>query len=235
VKFRAADPTVNPLIGRRIWQSPEPFVIIQKLPEASSPGKKIFCKISSCLWKPRKSRRSAHFPQTFLPGWRKMHGRTTQHSPAKEIAQCPCRSTLVCPSSTEMTAALRAIASIGVSIWISALACLAGCGQIFASPRVTHKAGSEQIAFAEMPSCHHAHSSPPSHQKKQDATTVSCCLPDAISQKTAAELKIFVTYEPIPSAKIDIEHKSYAATENFFHPRLRSGRQTILKTHLLRI
>jgi len=37
-----ADPTVNPLIGRRIWESPEPFVIIQKAEDTSSPCQNFF-------------------------------------------------------------------------------------------------------------------------------------------------------------------------------------------------
>ena len=138
-------------------------------------------------------------------------------------------------NSSQMTTALRAMTSIGLCIWMPALACLAGCGQTLASSRVSSDADSAQIALTEMPSCHHSHSSTPSQQKKQDSSTVSCCLPDAISQKTAADLSINVTYALISGVAIDIEDQSHALTENPFHSRLRRGRQTILQTHLLRI
>ena len=57
----------------------------------------------------------------------------------------------------EMAAALRAIASIGLSLWISALTCLLGCGQLLASSRLTHDAHSARTALIERPSCHHSH------------------------------------------------------------------------------
>jgi hypothetical protein len=120
-------------------------------------------------------------------------------------------------------------------MWIAALACLAGCGQILASSRVTHGANSDQIALAEMPSCHHSHSSPSSQQKKQDSSTVSCCLPDAISQKTATDLNISAAYATTSGVAIDLADQPYALAENPLPARLHSGRQTILQTHLLRI
>jgi curli biogenesis system outer membrane secretion channel CsgG len=139
-------------------------------------------------------------------------------------------------NSSAMTTALRAMTSIGLSIWMSALACLVGCGQTLASSRTVHRANSVQIELTEMPSCHHSHSPTPSNQKKQDSSsTVSCCLPDAISQKTAADLNINVTYALISSVAIDVEDQPYALAENPFQAGLHGGRQTILQTHLLRI
>ncbi len=135
-------------------------------------------------------------------------------------------------TSSQMTTALRAMTSIGLCVWMSALACLAGCGQILASARLSSDADSA-IALAEMPSCHQSHSSPPSPQKKQDS--VSCCLPDAISQKTAADLTINVTYALISGAAADIEAQPHPPSENPLQVRLHRGRQTILQTHLLRI
>src|ERR1700751_2989578 len=85
-----------------------------------------------------------------------------------------------------MTATLRAITSIGLSLWISALACLLGCGQLLASSRLTHDAHSARTALIEMPSCHHSHPSNPSDQKQHDSTTVSCSLLDPIAQKSIA-------------------------------------------------
>jgi hypothetical protein len=126
--------------------------------------------------------------------------------------------------------------SVGLSIWMSALACLVGCGQTFASSRINSDADSAKTAVAEMPCCHHSHSSTPSHPKKQDSITISCCLPDAIAQKTAADLDInVVAHAPIPGAAIDVADNSYTAPENPLHPRLHGGRETILQTQLLRI
>jgi len=138
--------------------------------------------------------------------------------------------------SGQMSTGLRAMISIGLSIWMSALACLVGCGQTLAGPRINSDADSAKTAVAEMPCCHHSPSSTPSHPKKQDSITVSCCLPDAISQKTAADLNINVARAPIPGAAIiDVADNSYTAPENPLHPRLHSGRETILQTRLLRI
>src|ERR1700751_384354 len=95
-----------------------------------------------------------------------------------------------------MTATLRAITSIGLSLWISALACLLGCGQLLASFRLTHDAHSARTALIEMPSCHHSHPSNPSDQKQHDSTTVSCSLPDAIAQKAIAGASLQVTHRP---------------------------------------
>jgi hypothetical protein len=136
-------------------------------------------------------------------------------------------------NSNQMTTALKAMTSIGLSLWMSALACLAGCGLTLATSRTNSDADSVQIALTEMPSCHQSHSSPPSPQKKQDS--VSCCLPDAISQKTAADLSINVTYALISGAPIAIEDQSHPQTDNPLHAQLHRGRQTILQTHLLRI
>ena len=138
-------------------------------------------------------------------------------------------------NSSQMATTLRAITSVTLSIWISALACLAGCGQTFVSSRMVD-ANSDQIALTEMPGCHHSNSSTPGDQKKQDASTISCCLPDAISQKTAADLSINVTYATLVSGVAPaIEDQSYPPTENPLHVRLHGGRETILQTHLLRI
>src|SRR5258706_10384018 len=78
-------------------------------------------------------------------------------------------------------------------------------------------------------------SSAPSHQKQQDSSTVSCCPPDAISQKTAADLSISLTYTLISGAATDIEAQPHPQTENPLQARSHNGRQTILQTHLLRI
>lgn len=137
-------------------------------------------------------------------------------------------------NSSQMATTLRALISIGLCVWMSALMCLAGCSQTLASSRTASDADSVKIALAEMPSCHHSNSSTPSQQKK-DSSTVSCCLPDAISQKTAADLSINVTYTLISGIALAIEDQSYPPTENPLDARLHSGRQTILQTHLLRI
>jgi hypothetical protein len=138
-------------------------------------------------------------------------------------------------TSNQMTAALRAITSVGLSIWMSALACLIGCGQMLASPRASCEANSAPIASADMPSCHHLHSSTPCPEKKQDSRTVSCCLPDATAQKTTPGLNAQLIHALFSGAAIDTELRSRALSAHPADPLLHSGRQTILKNHLLRI
>jgi len=137
-------------------------------------------------------------------------------------------------NSSAMTAAVRAMTSVGLSIWISALACLAGCGQILAGSRTIHHA-SAQLASAEMPDCHQSHSPAAPNEKKQNPTSVSCCLPDAVPQKTAADLNINASHANPSELAIDIADHSYAQAKNPARSLLHGGRQTLLQTHLLRI
>ena len=135
----------------------------------------------------------------------------------------------------EMTATLREITSIGLSLWISALACLLGCGQLLASSRLTHDAHSARTALIEMPSCHHSHPSNPSDQKQHDSTTVSCRLPDAIAQKAIAGASLQVTHAPAQALAVDVAEHSRALIEDISPESPHHGRETILQIHLLRI
>src|SRR5580765_8133770 len=136
-----------------------------------------------------------------------------------------------------MASALRSITSVGLAMWMAMVACLAGCGQLLASPRATSdSAASEQIA-TDMPECHRSHSpSAPAQQKKQDSNSVSCCLPDAISQKsTPATLQICTTEAAVPSIGIQVPDAARSAAPNRRHAWSRRGRDILLETRLLRI
>ena len=172
--------------------------------------------------------------------WKRLEPKNLNAGGAKRIAGIfvlwPWPTRNRCIISGQMSTGLRAMASLGLSVWMSALACLVGCGQTFASSRINSDADSAKTAMAEMPCCHHSQSSAPSHPKKQDSIIVSCCLPDAISQKTAADLDIKVVAQaPILGAAIDVADNSYTAPENPLHARLHGGRETILQSRLLRI
>jgi len=86
-----------------------------------------------------------------------------------------------------------------------------------------------------MPECHQSHSPASPNEKKQNPTSVSCCLPDAVSQKAAVDLNINLTDGPFSAVAIDIADHSYALAENPSRSLLHGGRQTLLQTHLLRI
>jgi hypothetical protein len=130
-------------------------------------------------------------------------------------------------------AALKTLTALGLSLWMSALACLLGCGQIVASLR--NPAPSAQVALAEMPDCHH-HSSQPSGGNQRNSNALMCCLPDAISQKTF-HADSHVTFTPLALPEIGLRTVQAAdrSVERLPSQRLHSGRQTLLKLHILRI
>lgn len=117
------------------------------------------------------------------------------------------------------------------------VACIAGCGQVFAQSHSNADfAGSEQVS-GEMPACHQSHhSSAPSPQKKQEPASISCCLPDAISQKsTPVTLELVATEAPVPSIGFDLPGMALPVTPFLRDVRSHRGRDTLLETHLLRI
>jgi hypothetical protein len=133
-----------------------------------------------------------------------------------------------------MAAVLRSITSVSLAIWMAMLACLVGCGQMFAKSHANADfSGAGQVS-AEMPVCHH--SSVPSKQKKQQRSSISCCLPDAISQKsTPTAIQVCVTESPVPGAGFPVADATPSLTAAPLHVRLHRGRDTLLQTRLLRI
>lgn len=114
------------------------------------------------------------------------------------------------------------------------LACLVGCGQMFAKSHANADfSGTEQVS-AEMPACHH--SSAPSKQKKQQSSSISCCLPDAISQKsTPTDIQACATEAPVPSTGFQVAAATPSLTATPLRVPLHRGRDTLLQTRLLRI
>jgi len=139
-------------------------------------------------------------------------------------------------SSVWMTSVLRSMTSVALAIWMAVLACLVGCGQMFAQSHASADfSGTEQVA-AEMPACHHSHSSTPIPQKKQDSSSVSCCLPDAISQKSNPSVpQVGAAEAPVPSVQFHVPDAVCSVTANPPNVRSHRGRDTLLKTSLLRI
>ena len=136
----------------------------------------------------------------------------------------------------KMMSVLRSATSIGLAVWMAMLACLAGCGQMLAKSRVSVESASNQQMAPEMPACHRSHSSTPSPQKKQDSGSVSCCPPDAISQKSTPTTPPFCATEaPVPSTGFQILHGAHSLASVPTHPRSHRSRDTLLETHLLRI
>src|SRR5258705_10084400 len=135
-----------------------------------------------------------------------------------------------------MAAAVKAITCVGLTICMSALACLMGCGHALANYRaISYLAHSKKIALSKIPSCHHSHSSTPSH-KKQDSSSVSCCLPGAISQKsTPTKLELSTRSVSVSHTNFHFTDKCHFARKFAEKPLPYSGRDTLLETHLLRI
>jgi len=135
-----------------------------------------------------------------------------------------------------MRPVLRSITSIALTVWLTMLACIAGCGQVFAQSHANSDFASSKQVSGEMPACHPSHSSTPSPQKKQEPASISCCLPDAISQKsTPASVEVFATEAPIPSIGFALPDMARPVTPFLRDVRSHRGRDTLLEIHLLRI
>jgi hypothetical protein len=103
---------------------------------------------------------------------------------------------------------------------------------MLASRRATSdSAASEQIA-TDMPECHHSPSpSVPKQQNKQDSNSISCCLPDAVSQKsTPVILQICTTEAAVASIGIQVPAVARSAAPNPLHAWSPRGRDILLET-----
>jgi len=142
---------------------------------------------------------------------------------------------------------LKAGLASAVSLWMAALVCVTGCTQpVLASARIVASSVSRALAsrgesalMADMGDCHHAdgNSPVPSHDGKPASSAVSCC-PLEITlphQPDPAAPKIVFTGDLVPSSGFQSLATRFPRPGELTQSTWHSGRDTLLKTHLLRI
>jgi hypothetical protein len=185
------------------------------------------------------------FSKICLPGAQPFallfHSRGGCFRPRKRIMQLEMRSTFC---------TLRAGMATAVSLWMAALACIMGCTQpvLAGSPTILDASSiqknsashSSSERMADMESCHHSggnSSVPPSDRKPASNGALSCCpLEITVNQKwSATKLGIARSAVLAPSSGSHFEITRFSSLAEFPPPIWHSGRDTLLKTHLLRI
>jgi hypothetical protein len=145
---------------------------------------------------------------------------------------------------------LKAGTATGVSLWMAVLACLMGCTQpvLASSPAIVNASSSREDSaghsqsglMADMENCHHTSgdsSVPPNDRKPASNGPVSCCpLEITVTQKwDTTKLGIAPARDFVPSADFHFEAGRFSGPVELAESIWRSGRDTLLETHLLRI
>ena len=145
---------------------------------------------------------------------------------------------------------LKAGMATAVSLWMAALACIMGCTQpvLASSPAILDAPSiqknspehSSSDVMADMESCHHSggnSSVPPSDRKPASNGALSCCpLEITVNQKwDTSKLGIARSVVLAPSSGFHFEVTRFSSLVEFPRPIRHSGRDTLLKTLLLRI
>jgi hypothetical protein len=151
-------------------------------------------------------------------------------------------------TSREMRATLHTIKAgmaTAVSLWMAALACVMGCTQPvlakIADASATQRNSSDHgrpDLMADMEGCHRSSSnSPAPPNDKKPNTAVSCCpLEITVTQRwSASTLGITPAQDIAPPSDLPFQLTRNSSPVDLFQPTPRSGRGTLLETHLLRI
>jgi hypothetical protein len=144
----------------------------------------------------------------------------------------------------------RAVVATGVSLWLAVLACLMGCtlptlaGSDSANAPSIHEKSAEQSQpdlMAGMENCpHHSGSNSPSKPRDGRPTHgggMSCCPVEVTvaSKPVTATLPIAPARDLVLNASFNLKAVRFFTFAEFVPPLQRSGRDTLLETHLLRI
>jgi hypothetical protein len=128
-----------------------------------------------------------------------------------------------------------------VSLWMAVLACALGCQQQTFPTIADASAGQSQLRLMiNMENCHHSGGPSPAQPKDGKPNSnngVSCCpLEVTLIQKwDTTALGIALAHDFVPSSDFDLLVPRFSEPVEFAPPILRSGRDTLLQTHLLRI
>jgi len=137
---------------------------------------------------------------------------------------------------------VKAGTAVGVSLWIAVVACVMGC----TLPAITGSQASVATnhgrtgLMADMEGCHHSSgqpSAPGKDKKPAPVGAVSCCPVEiTLTQKWNPEAtRAAVSHDFVQPANFDLMDSGFSAMIETAPPIPRTGRDTLLETHLLRI
>ncbi len=137
---------------------------------------------------------------------------------------------------------VKAGTAVGVSLWIAVVACVMGC----TLPAITVSQASVATnhgrtgLVADMEGCHHSSGRRPAPGKDKKPfanSAVSCCpFEITLTQKWNPEAtRAAVSHHFVQPAKFDLMDSGFSAMIETAPPIPRTGRDTLLETHLLRI
>jgi hypothetical protein len=139
---------------------------------------------------------------------------------------------------------VKAIAAIWISLWMAVFACLAGCFQpIFfrseakAQTGVNERGAHKHAHAGNMECCKPSGRNPsaPSKDKKPSGENASCCpLEATVIQKREAPSSAPAAVN-VPSLDFHFAFTQFSFPVEFTQVIGKSGRDTLLKTHVLRI
>ena len=151
------------------------------------------------------------------------------------------------------TPSITRILAIGVSFWMAVVACVVGCMQPVLArsepstpqhqwPNRPHQSPNrlQSGLMADMDCCHHeSPSAPANDHKRSPHESISCCPLDArvpAPQKlSAAPPASAYENDAIPSIEFRFAFTAFSHPVACAHAFWHSGRDTLLKTHVLRI
>jgi hypothetical protein len=145
---------------------------------------------------------------------------------------------------------MKGLLATAISVWFGVITCIMGCSQmgpesqksaIFAAPAVA-SASAENASdlMPDMADCHHSsgNSSAPSHENKSGAhRSLSCCpLEATVAAKTSfAPPRTTISDEILISAQARVFSDGSLGAAIHVPLFRRTGRDTLLKTRLLRL
>ena len=154
---------------------------------------------------------------------------------------------------------LNPILAAALSFWMAAAACVIGCMQPVLAPVLTNAAPQKEVApqkeasiaqshsrnqahaaaMPDMDCCNHEKTpSDPATDKKPHHQAVSCCPLDARvtrAQKWEPASAIAFKGEPVSTTEFDFPFALFRHSFVIDHALWHGGRDTLLKTHVLRI
>jgi len=137
---------------------------------------------------------------------------------------------------------VKAGTAVGVSLWIAVVACVMGC----TLPAITGSQASVATnhgrtgLMADMEGCHHSSGrrpAPGKDKKPFSNSAVSCCPVEiTLTQKWNPEAtRAAVLHDFVQPANFDLVASGFSVLIETAPPIPRTGRDTLLETHLLRI
>lgn len=145
---------------------------------------------------------------------------------------------------------LKALTAAMISLWMAVLACFVGCTlPVFANSDFIHASSAQENTVGqgksepmeEMENCpHHSGGSAPKTQNDgtpPPSNHTSCCpLEVTVASRIKTEsLSVAPTRDFVLSSDLSLRTVRFYDSFELVQPILRSGRDTLLKTHLLRI